>query len=518
MTGLPHRNQPCPCGSGRKYKHCCGAAVAIGGPADTLAAAQLRRGDALARQGKVTEAIDAYRVASVELPEASSRLGHLLVSLDRRQGAIAAFHAAAGLSPTVAARRMDLVRALILEEKDAEAEAWLRQILADDPVCADAHWLLGRILTDAGRFAEADACFERALAAAPGLHAVYYDLARGRTFAEADRPLIQRMIAAARQERVPDERVKLHLALAKAFDDLHDEAPAMRHIARANAIKTEIAPLDRRALERRVDDLIALYTPDFLKARAPHGDPSNLPILVVGMPRSGTTLVEQILASHGAVHGGDELQFWIQRDALLTGLKTEQALRHCQSAAARGYLEVLRGLAPDAKRVTDKNPFNIFSLGFVHMTFPRATLFHCRRHPVDTCLSITSTYFRARPDFSTDPDDLVFYYRQYERLMAHWRAVIAPGRLIDIDYESLIADPEPVARRMIAAVGLEWDPACLRPDRNPRPVRTSSKWQVRQPIHGSAAGRWRRYAPWLGPLLELAPPEDVEGAALGQPQ
>ena len=516
--GPPGRNDPCPCGSGRKSKHCCAREATPGASAQTLASSQFRRGEALARQGNIKDAIEAYRIASTELPQASSRLGHLLLSLDRRQAAITAFRTAAGTAPISTDRRMDLVRALILEEKDSDAEGWLLRALADDPKSGDAHWLLGRVLTDAGRFAEAGACFDRALAAAPYLFSVYYDLARGRTFTEADHPLIQRMITATRRETVADEKVKLHLALAKGFDDLRDAASSMRHIAKANAIKSALAPLDRQALERRVNGLISLYTQEFLNARVQDGDPSELPVLVLGMPRSGTTLVEQILASHGAVHGGDELQFWFQRDALLTGLNTEQAFRDHQSGAARGYLDLLRKLGPNAQRVTDKNPFNFFSLGFIHMTLPRATLFHCRRHPVDTCLSITSTYFRARQDFSTDPDDLVFYYRQYERLMAHWRTVIPPSRLVDIDYESLIADPEPVARGMIAALGLDWDPACLRPECNPRPVRTSSKWQVRQPIHASAAGRWRRYEPWLGPLRELAPPDEAAGEPLIHPK
>lgn len=459
----------------------------------------------LARQGRIDEAIVAYQIAALTDPEADSRLGHLLLALDRRQEAAGRFRAAAAASPDAIARRLDLARAFILEEDDLPAEAQLRGILDDDPGCADASWLLGRILTDRGEFSEAAARYEQALADEPGLVAVYYDLAHDRTFTAADRPLVQRMLAAARTPLAAGDGVKLHLALGKAFDDLGDYGAAMRHIAKANRIKATLATLDRERLARHVDALIGLYTPEFLASRRSHGNPSELPVMIVGMPRSGTTLVEQILSSHRDVHGAGELQFWQQLNPLLNGLTTEGAITGYQTNAARRCLETLRALAPDATRVVDKNPFNLFLVGLIHVVFPRATIIHCRRHPIDTCLSISSTYFRPQSDFSTSPDDLVFYYQHYRRLMDHWRANLPPGRFIDVDYEALIADPETVSRRLVSALNLDWDDACLRPDLNRRTVKTSSKLQVRQPIHAGSVERWRRYAPWLGALRALAP-------------
>ncbi len=176
---------------------------------------------------------------------------------------------------------------------------------------------------------------------------------------------------------------------------------------------------------------------------------------------------------------------------------------------AGDYLAVLRGISPDAARVTDKMPFNFGLLGIIRQVFPRAAIVHCRRHPVDTCLSIFGTDFEAAIDFAGERGSLVFFYRQYLRLMAHWREVLPAERFIEVDYEELVADPEKLTRRMIATCGLEWNDACLAPHRNRRRIATASVWQARQPIYRTSVERWRRYEPWLGELRELLadPPE-----------
>ncbi len=501
----PGRNEPCPCGSGRKYKHCCAQADRHLALRDDLAQARYRRGLALEKEGRIAEAIEAYRPAksgASAAPEALSRLGHLFLMLGRGRDAAEAFRAAAGAAPDNAARRLDLVRALTLDKRDAEAEAELRRVLEADPANGDGHWLLGRILAESGRFTEARAAFEHALAANPTQGAVYYDLVRAASIGEADRPLIERMLVAAKTAEQPQQRIQLHLALGKAFDDLEDYATAMRHFDEADRIKTGLGAFDRAAFAGRVDGLIERFTAEFVAGHARHGSSSELPVLIVGMPRSGTTLVEQILSSHRDIAGVGELQFWPECGRLFERA-AETSIRDFQERAARECLAILRALAPDAVRVVDKNPSNFLWAGLARVVYPRAVIIHCRRDPIDTCLSIRSTYFAPRPDFSTDPDDLVFYWRQYSRLMDHWRAVLAAERFIEVDYEALVADPEPVARRLISACGLAWDPACLQPERNDRVVRSASKWQVRQPIHGQAVDRWRRYEPWIGSLRQL---------------
>ncbi len=499
------RNDACPCGSGRKSKHCCAGKAAAGSFEDQLAEAEFRRGLGLEREGRADEAVTAYRLAASlrPLPRAHSRAGHVLLTLGRGQAAAAEFRAAAAADPRSSERRMDLVRALTLEKRDAEAEAEVRGALAADPGSADGYWLLGRILADGGRFGEARAALERSIALNPRQGVVYYDLVRSFTLTEADRPLIRRMLAVARAPADTDQRVRLQFALGKAFDDLGDPGAAMQHFARANGLKTAMVAFDRAGFAARVDTLIARFTPAFFAAHAAGGSLSETPVMVLGLPRSGTTLVEQILSSHAEVEGAGELQFWPAHSAGFDRPTDDAAIGDLQQMLAREALATLEAIAPGASRVTDKNPFNFLWIGLIHLVFPRAVILHCRRSPIDTCLSIFSTYFAPRPDFPADRDDLVFYYRQYQRLMDHWRAVLPPERFVELDYEALVADPEPQSRRLVAACGLTWDPACLRPQDNRRIVRTASRWQARQPISAASVARWRRYEPWLGSLAIL---------------
>jgi hypothetical protein len=166
-------------------------------------------------------------------------------------------------------------------------------------------------------------------------------------------------------------------------------------------------------------------------------------------------------------------------------------------------MRVLRAIGPKAARVTDKMPFNFLWAGLVHLALPRATFIHCRRAPIDTALSIHQTLFHPSLAFPTGGAKLVAYFRSYRRLTDHWRKVLPPERFIEVQYEELTRDPEPIIRRIIAACRLPWDDACLRPELNPRMVKTPSKWQTRQPIYAHSVARWRRYEPWLGPLREL---------------
>ena len=493
----PGRNDPCPCGSGRKYKACCLGKATAADPVD----AALQRGLALEKAGRTGEAIGAYVAISAGSAEANSRLGHLRLAAGHKPEAIAAFRAARTLSDAPD-RRMDLVRALMLEDRDAEAEAELREVLLRTPDSHDALWGLGRLLLQAGRFAEAEARLERAASLNPRNAGAWYDLVRTRRMTDADRPLIARMQAALGHIASADERAKLHFSLGKVFDDLGDPAQAMRHFTRANAEKATIVRLDRDALECNVSRLIETYTPQFIARHRARGHPSAKPVFVVGMPRSGTSLVEQILSSHPEVAGGGERPFWADRDPV-AGRGAPIGLM--QGATAQACLAELDAIATDRSRVVDKNPYNFFAAGLVHLVFPNAVIFHCRRAGIDSCLSIFSNSFAPRTQFSTAPDDLVFYYRQYERLPDHWREVLPSDRWIDVDYRALVEDPEPLVRRMVAALGLAWDPACLEPESNDRPVRTLSLWQVRQPINAHGLDRWRRYEPWLGPLKALAP-------------
>jgi len=297
----------------------------------------------------------------------------------------------------------------------------------------------------------------------------------------------------------------LHFSLGKALDDLKDYEAAMEHFDAANRLRHRTAKLDRARLVEQFDNLIARFTPEYFAGHAALGCADETPLLVLGMPRSGTTLTEQIISSHPAVVGGGELPFWLDAgpawDAGGLGSFTVGNARR----VAEDYLALLRGLGPDAARITDKMPPNFMWIGLIHMIFPKARIIHCKRNPIDICLSIYSTYFTARMDFAASRGDLVFFYRQYERLMEHWRNVLPPEVYCETVYEDLIADRETRSRELIAFSGLEWNEACLVPEQNERAVRTASVWQARQPVYKTPVARWRRYEPWLGELRELVP-------------
>jgi hypothetical protein len=340
-------------------------------------------------------------------------------------------------------------------------------------------------------------------------------------FTPADQALTAEIEAALQDSRLEDShRSLLHFALGKIFDDLAAYAQAIGHFDAANRLERfqekcvavfRPKPRQNKGAEREgcfdragfaaaIDRLIGAFPPGAPPATA--ASRSELPVLIVGMPRSGTTLVEQILASHREVAAGGERDFWSRRSGWQDGRIGGFGARAAEAAIA-DYLGLLAGISPNAARVTDKMPYNFLFLGLIHRLFPEARIVHCRRDPLDTALSIYFTRFARGHAFASSRADIVFYYRQYRRLMAHWRIVLPAANLLEIDYESLVTDGDAI-RRLVAFCGLGWDEACLDFHRSARPVATASAWQVRQPLYRSSIGRWRHYAPWLGELRALA--------------
>jgi len=491
--------------------------------------AHFRLGIALEKLGNIGGAIVAYDRATElrpSLTEAWFRAGALVYELGHRDEAIGCFRRAAATGGKTRFGRMGKARALMAEDRNQEAEQVLRQTLALDPGNAMAHDLLGNLLSEFGRFDEARECFQRAIAIAPLLAGCYYDLVRCRpvTRDDDDDGLLQRMEAALATPGLEmAQLLRVHLAIGKAADDLGDYALAMQHFDAADGVRRGSASFDSAAFSIETDRLIARCTPELI-ARAPElGSCDATPVLILGMPRSGTTLVEQIVSMHPEVGAGDELNFWNERGAAwhrscLAGnaaaanetpvvaadfMANEFVAKEFLAKAAEDYLGVLRTIAPRAARVTDKMPFNFLWAGLIHLAFPRAIIIHCRRAAVDTALSIHQTHFHPGLAFPTGGDELVSYFHSYRRLTDHWRSVLPADRFLEVDYEELTRAPEPFIRRIIAACGLSWHDACLRPESNPRAVRTPSKWQTRQPIYRTSVARWRRYEPWLGPLRAL---------------
>ena len=469
--------------------------------------AHFRLGIALEKLGNIAGAIVAYHRATEldsSLTEAWFRAGALVYILGHRDEAIGCFRRAAATGGNTSFGRLGKARVLLTEDRNQEAELVLRKTLALDPTNAMAHDLLGNLLTEFGRFDEARECFGRAIAIAPLLAGSYYELVRCRRVTSEDDGLLPRMEAAlATPGLEAAQRLRLHLAIGKAAEDLGDYALAMRHFDAADAVRRASASFDSAALSSEIDRLIARSTPAWIARASEFGSSDLTPVLIVGMPRSGTTLVEQIVSMHPEVAPGGELHFWGQSGAAWHRSGAAGNLKPFFAKAAADYLRVLRAIAPKAARVTDKMPFNFLWAGLIHVAFPRAIIIHCRRAAIDTALSIHQTHFHPGLAFPTGGAELVAYFRGYQRLMDHWRSVLPADRFIEVDYEDLTREPEPVIRRIIAACGLAWHHSCLRPELNPRTVKTPSKWQTRQPIYRTSVARWRRYEPWLGPLGAL---------------
>jgi tetratricopeptide (TPR) repeat protein len=475
---------------------------------DPLSAnARLRLGMALGALGNPGGAGREYEQAAAlqpSLAEAHYQLGLLHENFGRPQPALACFRRAVGAAPEIELRQMAEARVLTLEGHEEAAASLLRQVLGRQPRNAAALTLLGDVLAGLGQFDEAEKCFKAGLALQPHKVALFYNIVRCRPMTAEDEDLIERMDACLNQRGLDDQaRSMLELARGKAFEDLGRYEKAMAAFDAAGEARARLAPFDLERFSKSVDTLIAGFDGQALARNYPGASNDTAPVFVLGMPRSGTTLCEHILGSHPDVACPGELQFWTAQGPTLARSGPNSLEGTFVADTAAFYLQYLRGISGSAARVVDKTPLNFFWIGLIHIIFPRATIIHCRRRPIDTAVSIHQTAFAPWQRFPTGGVELVGYYRQYQRLMAHWRAVLPAGRMLEVDYEMLTERPENETRRIVAFTGLDWNDACLRPQDSKRVVRTPSRWQVRQPIHTDRVDRWRRYESFLGPLAAL---------------
>jgi tetratricopeptide (TPR) repeat protein len=450
--------------------------------------------------------------ANANFPAYHYNLGVALGDRGDWDAAIASYRRAIRLKPDYLDAHNNLGNALKELGKLEDAIACYRRVVALNPRFQQAHTNLGNAHQIGGRFPEAIAAYEAAIALGGDIGAACHGLSNCRKFSAGDRPLIGTMQAALEDPRTPAaSRALLHFALGKASDDLADFAAAIRHFDDANRIESATRRFDAADFTATVDWLISAFP-----AASPPptwASPSELPVFVVGMPRSGTTLVEQILASHPRVSAGGELAFWLKR---LDGVGRREVKRlspEAEQAAIGDYLTALGRLSAGALRVIDKMPFNFLLLGYLHRLFPQARIVHCRRNPADTALSLYFTRLAGVHDFAYRRADIVSHIRDYQRLMAHWRTVLPPDSLLELDYEALVGDPASISHRLVAFCGLAWDEACLDFHKTERPIATASAWQARQPIYRRSAQRWRNYEPWLGEFRALLPGAAGAGAA-----
>ena len=496
------------------------------------AATHFNLGNAWLRAGRAEEAVGAFHQALAiqsDYPRASHNLGNALYGLGRWAAAVEAYRKALELEPDQVDTANNLANALnrlgcpeqALVFYDRAASSSKQGVarepgLASEPgvECPLANKAL--LLLQLGDRSGALAAVTQALAINP--HSVrawhIHGLVKTFTRTDADLVVLEALLAAADERQLSiDDRILLQFTLGKAWLDAGDAERAFAHLDSGNRLKRSTLNYDGALTCERIAAVADSFTAQLLQEISGLGHPSEAPVFVLGMPRSGTTLVEQILASHPEAHGAGELDVVRQ---LVSGVSASQGcaypplypplLRQTSSAdlarLGREYESRAWAPQPGKRRVIDKMPTNFLYAGFIHAMLPNARIIHCRRDAMDTCLSCYIRAFGGDLAFAYDQRELGLYYRQYESLMAHWRAILPSERYIEVRYEDVVADLESEARRLVAFCGLEWNEACLAFHQTHRVVRTSSANEVRRPIYRSSVGRWRLYGRYLGPLFD----------------
>ncbi|MBS0388328.1 MAG: sulfotransferase, partial [Proteobacteria bacterium] len=448
------------------------------------------------------------------------------------------------LDPRYHAARFDYATVLMERQKHAEALGQIQRLYQTNPANSAFRTLEANALTGLGRHEEALRLFDelraqtpndhtlllaiaharktigqqgeaiefyhRSADARPGFGDAWWSLANLKTYRFSDAE-IERMRGYESAAATNDEdRAHLCFALGKALGDRREFAASFDYFARGNAIKRAHVSHDAAHLEQRLRRQMQICTPGFFAARTDAGCPADDPIFIVGLPRAGSTLIEQILASHSAVEGTRELADIPRLVHRLNGRETDQAparypdiLAELEVAAFRGfgeqYLADTRIYRGDKPRFIDKMPNNFRHIALIHLILPNARIIDARRDPLDCCFSNFRQLFANGQEFTYSLEDIGRYYRIYVELMQHWERVL-PGRVLRVQHEDVLDDLEGSVRRMLDYCGLEFEPACLEFHRTERSVRTASSEQVRRPINREGVGLWRDYEPWLGPL------------------
>ncbi|MGB8601340.1 MAG: sulfotransferase, partial [Rhizomicrobium sp.] len=431
--------------------------------------------------------------------------GAMLLKFKHPEQAEDCYRRALSIRPDAPVAVCGLGETLGAQNRHEDAVSCFTHAIALAPNYALAHYNCGTALTYLGRMSEAKAAFNTAVTLAPDnatFRSALIDI--DKTASGNDHLAALETLAAKANTLPAEERIALHFTLAKAYDDTGDYERAFDEMQQGNAAVRRRAPYDVQRELDRFRAIAASFTAEFLATHAGSGAASTAPVFVVGMPRSGTTLVEQILASHPAVFGAGELA--ILPDLIASGGAGRDfpsaitTLDWCKLGEI--YLQKLLPLAPQAQRITDKLPLNFQLIGLIRLALPQARIIHVMRNPLDCCLSNYSILFENGLEFTNDLSDLGRYYYGYRTLMNHWRAALPAGAMLEIQYENLVANFEAETRRLIGYCGLAWDTRCLDFHKTVRPVETASTIQVRQPLFSSSVGRALHYAPKLGPLCE----------------
>jgi tetratricopeptide (TPR) repeat protein len=479
-----------------------------------LVEAHLNLGILARLEGRPVEAEAWYRQALALKPDHPGvlmNLGNALHDQGRFEEAVAQYRRALALMPDYAEAHLNFGNAMKSLGDTAAALAEYQRALALRPELAEAWNNRGHILQEQGQLSEALAAFDRALAIRPDYAEAHYNRADLKRFQAGEPDLAALEALAAAPDRLPPgQAVFVHFALGKALEDAGDPARAFEQFLKGNALKRRRLTYDEAATRALFHRIAAVFDAGLFERRRGAGALSSRPIFILGMPRSGSTLVEQILASHPDVLGAGELGTLAGIvDALADypeGVPDLDA--ETLGDLGRAYLARLPALPAGRTRITDKMPGNVLHIGLIRLILPQARILHTVRDPVDTCVSCFTRLFVDRQEFSFDLAELGRYYRSYRELMAHWRTVLPEDAILDVRYEAVVEDLEGEARRLLAWCDLPWDPRCLAFHQTRRPIRTASAAQVRQPLFRSSLDRGRRYQGHLEPLLR-----ELEGAS-----
>lgn len=430
-------------------------------------------------------------------------LGVVNRRLNRFEAAITAYRKAVELAPEQIDYQVNLGEALDADGDVATAELVYRKVIELKPDFAPVYSNLGRVLGSLGKSEQQLAAYRKALALNPMFAKAWRNLILAKRCTaedQADRDAMEELLQHA--ELSAEDRLELHFGLGKFCDDIKDYHAAFDHYVEGNKLAAQQNPYDRSATELAFDSLRKAYTAELVNRFAQFGHPSETPIFVLGMPRSGTTLVEQIIASHPQASGAGELrqlgEVAQQFEQIINSSGQYQVTQQQLSTLAKSYLDQLGKNTPNAQRISDKMPFNFYHAALIRIIFPNARIIHCTRNPIDTCLSNFFLYFPEGATYSNDLYDLKHYYQLYQSLIAHYRDTIGID-MLEVHYRDTVENFEAVARDIIAYIDLPWSDACLGYHRSNYAVRTASAWQVRQPIYSSSVERWRNYETQLAP-------------------
>lgn len=458
---------------------------------------------------RYAEALASYGKAIALKPdyaEAYNNRGVTLHALKRFAEALADYDKAIALKPTFAEAHNGRGNALRELKRFDEALFAYAQAITCKPDYAEAYQNRGLMLVNIGNMPEAEAMFRKALALRPGFAHPLFALAGMRKYKDAEHEDIRRIQQLLQAPNLAaSDKEQLSFALGKIYDDCGRYDEAFQYFRQANEIRNASASYDAEATHRAMDAIIETFSREFLSQKFAYSSPSGTPIFIVGMPRSGTTLLASILSNHPQVGNAGELPTMAELVSRLKGYpqSARQLAPEAASAMIAEYKTSLRRNADaNVPHVIDKHPFNFRHLGLISMLFPQARIIHCTRNPMDTALSNYFQRFALEYGYCFDLGNIAHYLREYARLMRHWQGAL-PAPILEISYEAMVTDTEAEARRALEFLGLGWDVRCLAPHTNRYAVDTASNWQVRQPVNRQSIGRWRHYEKHLASLKEM---------------